>query len=49
MRGEDVEYESSATYQYECLHCGDVVDAESHPGDCPGCGVSYRNRNMPLE
>lgn len=49
MRGEDVEYEIAATYDYECLRCGDVIAADSHPGDCEDCGASYRNRNMPLE
>lgn len=49
MRGEDVEYERAATYDYECHNCGDVVAADSHPGDCPDCGTSYRNRNMPVE
>lgn len=49
MRGEDVEYETAATYEYECLSCGDIVHADSYPGDCAECGANYRNRNMPLE
>lgn len=49
MRGEDIEYEADVSYEYECLSCGDRVASDSHPGDCPECGASYRNRNMPLE
>lgn len=49
MRGEDIEYRADATYEYECLSCGDRVSADSYPGECPNCGASYRNRNMPLE
>lgn len=49
MRGEDVEYDAAADYEYECLSCGTVVTADSHPGDCPDCDATYRNRNVPLE
>lgn len=49
MRGEDIEYDADATYDYECLSCGNRIVADSHPGDCSDCGASYRNRNMPLE
>jgi rubrerythrin len=45
----DVEQESGSESAYECLDCGEVVAAESYPGECPSCGASLRNRGMPLE
>lgn len=34
---------------YECLQCGEIVTAETHPGDCPECGDVMQNRAMSLE
>ena len=34
---------------YECLQCGTIVTASSHPGSCPECGAEMQNRAMSLE
>ncbi|WP_436924125.1 rubrerythrin-like domain-containing protein [Halosimplex amylolyticum] len=34
---------------YECLVCGTIVEAESHPGDCTECDGEFQNRAMSLE
>lgn len=45
----DVEYDTEGEYEYECLQCGDVIVAVSHPGECSDCGGTLRNRGMPYE
>ena len=45
----DVGYDPEGTSEYECLRCGELVLAESHPGDCPQCDSVLRNRSMPFE
>lgn len=42
---EDPEMEST----YECLNCGSLVTAPTHPGDCPDCEGPFQNRAMSLE
>ena len=42
---DDPETESA----YECLRCGTIVTAMSHPGRCPDCGAGMQNRAMSLE
>ncbi|MFP4626566.1 MAG: rubrerythrin-like domain-containing protein [Natronomonas sp.] len=42
---EDVTDEST----YECLNCGSLVTAPTHPGDCPECSGSFQNQAMSLE
>ena len=34
---------------YECLQCGTIVVADSHPGDCEGCGGVMQDRAKSLE
>jgi rubrerythrin len=34
---------------YECLRCGTLVTAQTHPGDCEECGGTLQNRAMSLE
>jgi len=34
--------------QYECLECGTIVEARSHPGECE-CGGEFQNRAKSLE
>lgn len=34
---------------YECLRCGRIVTADSHPGECDRCGGGFQNRAMSLE
>lgn len=34
---------------YECLRCGELVTAGSHPGPCPECGGGFQDRAMSLE
>ena len=45
----DVDYDPDAVSEYECLDCGELVLAASHPGSCPQCGSTPRNRSMPFE
>jgi rubrerythrin len=45
----DVPTDPDAESTYECLDCGRVVEAASHPGRCPACGSELRNRETPLE
>ncbi|MFD1599290.1 rubrerythrin-like domain-containing protein [Halobellus rarus] len=33
---------------YECLQCGEIVSAKSHPGGCE-CGGEFQNRGKSLE
>ena len=49
MTHKDAEYEPEAEYEYECLDCGTTVTGTSHPGPCPDCGATLRNRHTPLE
>ncbi|MFC7141521.1 rubrerythrin-like domain-containing protein [Halosimplex aquaticum] len=48
--GQDVEHENAPdeASKYECLHCGDIVESESHPGACD-CGGQFQNRAKSLE
>ncbi|QDX39411.1 rubrerythrin-like domain-containing protein [Salarchaeum sp. JOR-1] len=34
---------------YECFDCGNIVVADTHPGNCPDCSGPLRNRHLPLE
>ena len=34
---------SEAPYIFECVDCGERVEAESSPGDCPACGGEMQN------
>ena len=34
---------------YECEECGNRTEAKRSPGDCPGCGGSFRNISIPRE
>lgn len=47
--GHDYKEESAKRSTYECLHCGNTVEAESHPGPCGECGGEFRNRANSLE
>lgn len=50
-QGQDTEHDTSAIEsEYECLECGTIVTAETHPGECPECGGnSFTNRAKSLE
>jgi len=47
---QDVEGENSpdSTSKYECLQCGIIVEAKTHPGECD-CGGEFHNRAKSLE
>jgi len=49
--GQDVEHDTSeVTSKYECLDCGNIVTAETQPGECPECGGrDFQNRAKSLE
>jgi rRNA maturation endonuclease Nob1 len=49
MRTRDPDYDADEDYEYECLTCGGIVRASSHPGGCDDCGSAMRNRGMPYE
>lgn len=40
---------SRTSTRYECLRCGDLVTAESHPGNCEECSGTYQNHAVSLE
>lgn len=44
----DIEVDSTIPAKYECLQCGRIVEAESHPGDCE-CGGEFQGRAKSLE
>lgn len=47
--GKDTEDDTSEIEStYECLDCGDMTEAETHPGECD-CGGEYQNRAKSLE
>jgi len=48
--GQDWEHENDRTSEstYECLACGSIVKAESHPSTCE-CGGDFQNRAKSLE
>jgi len=35
--------------RYECLQCGTIVEAQTHPGECEECGGGFQNRAQSLE
>ena len=48
--GQDLEDDTGdITSNYECLKCGDIVTAATHPGECPECGGDFQNRAKSLE
>lgn len=34
---------------YECLGCGAIVEAETHPLKCEDCGGLFHDRSTPRE
>lgn len=48
--GQDVEdtNDPGSPSTYECLQCGKIVEAKTHPGDCT-CGGEFHNRAKSLE
>ncbi|WP_251328404.1 rubrerythrin-like domain-containing protein [Haloplanus pelagicus] len=48
--GQDIEGENNleSASKYECLKCGRIVEATSHPGTCE-CGGEFQNRSKSLE
>lgn len=48
--GQDIENDTAEiTSTYECLQCGEIVTARTHPGACSQCGGEYQNRAKSLE
>lgn len=47
--GRDADTDPTAQTTYECHTCGQVTAAEAHPGECPDCETTMRNRGTPLE
>jgi len=47
---QDYEHENSpeSSSTYECLQCGTITEANSHPGFCE-CGGEFQNRAKSLE
>ena len=44
--GHDVEHDTAEiSSEYECLQCGKIVEAETHPGECPECGDTFWTRD----
>ncbi|SFR96690.1 hypothetical protein SAMN05216559_1684 [Halomicrobium zhouii] len=48
--GQDIEGDTSNySSKYECLQCGNIVEAQTHPGTCSKCGGDFQNRAKSLE
>lgn len=45
----DLDDDPTTGSTYECLGCGNLVTADSHPGTCDDCGGGFQNRAMSLE
>lgn len=35
--------ETEPPYTYECADCGERVEADTRPGECPECGGEMQN------
>lgn len=47
---QDVEGDTAEiASDFECLQCGKIVTAETHPGECPNCSGDFQNRAKSLE
>ncbi|CCQ33288.1 rubrerythrin-like domain-containing protein [Halorhabdus tiamatea] len=47
---QDVENDTAnVTSKFECMGCGRIVEAETHPGQCSECGGEFQNRAKSLE
>lgn len=48
--GQDIEGKNDpeSPSVYECMQCGTIVEAKSHPGKCE-CGGEFQNRAKSLE
>lgn len=48
--GHDIEGENDpeSPSEYECLQCGTIVEAKTHPETCE-CGGEFQNRAKSLE
>lgn len=46
--GQDLDDRPKEPQTYECLQCGTIVEAGSHPGTCE-CGGSFQDRAKSLE
>lgn len=48
--GHDIEHDTAEiSSEYECLHCGEIVESRTHPGTCSDCGGDFQNRAKSLE
>jgi len=48
--GQDVENDTAGiSSEYECLKCGQIRTAQTHPGKCRSCGGEFQNRAKSLE
>lgn len=48
--GHDIEHDTAQiSSDYECLQCGQIVTAETNPGECSACGGDFQNRAKSLE
>ena len=46
--GQDLDDRRDEPRTYECLQCGTIDVAETHPGNCE-CGGSFQDRAKSLE
>jgi rubrerythrin len=42
-------YDPEPPYTYECLECGNRIEADSRPESCPNCGGTMRDISVPRE
>ena len=46
--GQDLDDDRTTPSKYECLKCGTIVEAETHPNICD-CGGDFQSRANSLE
>lgn len=47
----DLEEDPDKPSIYECMECGNLLELDSRPTECPECGATgaFRNQSMSLE
>lgn len=48
-RQDPYDAEEDRPHIYECVNCGERLELEERPGDCPECGGEMRNISQSSE
>lgn len=49
MANRDPHETDEPPHTYECTDCGERIEAEHRPGECPECGGYMQNISKPRE